>query len=68
MPTDTMPKALELFAEHQPMTPIIDTLRTVLQGEELQSHTLAAAILWCALLLTFFYFLSVKAFRKNISR
>ena len=68
VPTDTMPKALELFAEHQPMTPIIDTLRTVLQGEELQSHTLAAAILWCALLLTFFYFLSVKAFRKNISR
>ena len=33
VPTDTMPKALELFAEHQPMTPIIDTLRTVLQGK-----------------------------------
>ena len=65
VPTDTMPKALQIFAEHQPMTPIIDTLRTALQGEELQMDTLSASIVWCVLLLTVFYALAVRTFRKK---
>lgn len=65
VPIDTMPKALQVFAEHQPMTPIIDTLRTAMQGEAIQTHTLTVAGLWCALLLTLFYVLAVKAFRKK---
>nr|WP_083342916.1 ABC transporter permease [Rhodococcus triatomae] len=32
VPTDTMPTWLHGFAEHQPMTPVIETLRSLLSG------------------------------------
>jgi ABC-2 type transport system permease protein len=32
VPTDTMPAGLAWVAEHQPFTPIIDTLRACLEG------------------------------------
>ena len=32
VPTDSMPAGLAWFAEHQPFTPIIETLRAFLEG------------------------------------
>lgn len=68
VPIDTMPKLLQIFAEHQPMTPIIDSLRALLLNETLETSTLLYAILWCAVLLFLFYILSVKAFKKKNSQ
>ena len=65
VPTDTMPKALRIFAEHQPMTPIIDTLRDALQGKALQADIALTAMLWCVFLLAAFYVLSVRAFQRR---
>lgn len=65
VPTDTMPKALRIFAEHQPMTPIIDTLRNALQGKALQADIALTAMLWCVFLLAAFYVLSVRAFQRK---
>lgn len=65
VPTDTMPKALRIFAEHQPMTPIIDTLRDALQGKALQADIALTAMLWCVFLLAAFYVLSVRAFQRK---
>lgn len=64
-PTDTMPKALQIFAEHQPMTPIIDTLRMAMLGEKMNMDTFMLAILWCVILLIIFYVLSVIAFKNK---
>lgn len=65
VPTDTMPKALRVFAEYQPMTPIIDTLRNALQGKALQADIALTAMLWCVFLLAAFYVLSVRAFQRK---
>lgn len=62
---DTMPKALQVFARNQPMTPIIDTLRAALQGENVNVNTFIIAVVWCAALLIVFYVLSVRAFKKK---
>ena len=65
VPIDTMPKALQIFAEYQPITPVIDSLRALLLNESLKTGTLLSAILWCTVLLLLFYILSVRAFKKK---
>ena len=41
VPTDSMPAGLAWFAEHQPFTPIIETLRACLEGRD------PGADAWC---------------------
>jgi ABC-2 type transport system permease protein len=47
VPTDTMPVALRWFAEYQPFTPIIETLRGLLMGTPI-GNSAVIAIAWCA--------------------
>jgi ABC-2 type transport system permease protein len=49
VPTDSMPTGLAWFAEHQPFTPIIETLRACLEGRDPGSDAWAA-IGWCVLI------------------
>lgn len=49
VPTGTMPTGLRQFAEHQPFTPIIDTLRALMTGAPTGTD-LWLAIGWCALI------------------
>ncbi|WP_432987051.1 ABC transporter permease [Dactylosporangium sp. CA-233914] len=46
-PTASMPDGLRAFTEHQPYTPIIETLRGALTGGPLDEHLLPA-VAWCA--------------------
>lgn len=47
VPTSSMPTGVRWFAEHQPYTPIIDTLRGLLIGTPVGS-TAIMAVAWCA--------------------
>jgi ABC-2 type transport system permease protein len=47
VPTDSMPTALRWFAEYQPFTPIMETVRGLLLGTPIGSSGLAA-VAWCA--------------------
>jgi ABC-2 type transport system permease protein len=47
VPPETMPTGLRWFAEYQPFTPIIETLRGLLMGTGIGSSGLAA-LAWCA--------------------
>lgn len=47
VPVDSMPAGLRWFAEHQPFTPIIETLRGLLTGTAIGSSGLLATA-WCA--------------------
>ncbi|MCW2503295.1 MAG: putative transporter permease protein [Actinomycetia bacterium] len=47
VPTSSMPAGLRQFAEYQPFTPIIETLRGLLTGSPHGADALAA-IAWCA--------------------
>jgi ABC-2 type transport system permease protein len=46
VPTDTMPGGLRVFAEYQPFTPVIETLRGLLMGTPIGNDA-AFAIGWC---------------------
>jgi ABC-2 type transport system permease protein len=47
VPTDSMPAGLRQFADYQPFTPIIETLRALLTGEPVGNHAVVA-VAWCA--------------------
>ncbi len=47
VPTDSMPAGLRWFAEYQPFTPIIETVRGLLTGSAI-GHSAVAAVAWCA--------------------
>ena len=47
VPVDTMPSWLQGFAEHQPVTPVTETLRGLLLGTPVGSSAVTA-LLWCA--------------------
>jgi ABC-2 type transport system permease protein len=46
VPTQTMPGALRVFAENQPFTPIIETLRGLLFGTQI-GNSGVIAVAWC---------------------
>jgi len=50
VPVDTMPTWLQWFADNQPITPIIETIRGLLMGTGLGTEPLWA-IGWCALII-----------------
>ena len=47
VPTDSMPTGLRWFAEYQPFTPIMETLRGLLLGAAI-GDSAAVAMAWCA--------------------
>jgi ABC-2 type transport system permease protein len=63
VPTDAMPPGLSFFAEHQPFTPIIDTLRALLTGAPTGS-ALWVAIGWCVLISVLGYLWSRHLFLR----
>lgn len=50
VPTDSMPTVLRWFADYQPFTPIMDTLRGLLLGTELSATTALLAVGWIVVL------------------
>jgi ABC-2 type transport system permease protein len=63
VPTDSMPPAIRWFAEYQPFTPIIETLRGLLMGTGI-GHNGWLAIGWCAVITAGGYFWSRSAFNR----
>jgi ABC-2 type transport system permease protein len=49
VPTASMPAGVRWFAENQPFTPIIETLRGLLTGTPI-GHNLILAVSWCAVI------------------
>jgi ABC-2 type transport system permease protein len=49
VPVDSMPAGMRWFAEHQPFTPMMDTLRGLLMGTPIGSSGVVA-LAWCALI------------------
>ena len=50
VPADTMPSWMQGFAKHQPMTPVIETLRGLWMGTPI-GHQAIWALIWCGVLL-----------------
>ncbi|GAA3386971.1 ABC transporter permease [Cryptosporangium minutisporangium] len=63
VPTDSMPTALRWFAEYQPFTPIMETLRGLVLGTPIGSSA-TIAIAWCIGLAAVGYLWAKKTFNK----
>jgi ABC-2 type transport system permease protein len=63
-PTATMPAGLRAFADHQPLTPIIDATRSLLSDGRVTTD-LWWALAWCALLWIVFQALSAAVFNRT---
>lgn len=64
---ETLPTWLRGFAEHQPITPVIETLRALLMGTEAGNAPLLAA-LWFGCLLGLSVFWAKSQFRRRAGR
>ena len=67
VPVDSMPAGLAWFAEHQPFTPIIETVRGLFTGN-VDTATALIAVGWCALIALVGYFWSRKLYRRDPAR
>lgn len=66
-PTDAMPWGLRHFAEHQPFTPVIDTLRALTSGSEAGSDGWVA-VGWCLVIALVGYLWSRRLYDKVPAR
>lgn len=64
VPADSMGGGVRQFAEYQPFTPIIETLRGLLAGSP-SSGDAAAAVAWCTGLALLGYAWAVSSFKKR---
>jgi ABC-2 type transport system permease protein len=64
VPTGSMSTAVRWFAQHEPFTPIIDTLRGLLLGTPTDGSAVAA-VAWCAGLALAGYLWSMALFRRE---
>ncbi|WP_067972690.1 ABC transporter permease [Nocardiopsis trehalosi] len=67
VPTDTMPTALRWFAEYQPFTPIIETLRGLLMGTGVGDNAWIATA-WCAAIALGSYLWAKRLYNRDPSR
>lgn len=65
IPTNTLPSFLRIFAENQPMTPVVETVRRLLLAQPLGNH-LFLAIIWCSILLAAAFLTAMKLYRRKI--
>lgn len=64
VPTDTMPAGLRWFADYQPFTPVIETLRGLLLGTGI-GNSAAIALAWCAAISLLSYLWAKHSFHKR---
>ena len=66
VPTDTMPGPVRWFAENQPVTSIVNSIRALFAQQPVGSE-IWIALAWCAGILVVAYGLSIAAYRRRIS-
>jgi ABC-2 type transport system permease protein len=67
VPTETMPRFLRLFAENQPVTHVIEAMRSLMVGTPMGNHAWATVI-WCIALIAVFMPLAVHLFRTRVAK
>src|SRR3954466_16033016 len=67
VPNDSMPAALRWFAEYQPFTPLIETIRGLLMGTPI-GNSAAIAVAWCVAIALGGYLWSKRLFNRESTR
>jgi ABC-2 type transport system permease protein len=66
VPTDTMPGPVRAFAENQPVTSIVDTIRNLLTQQPVGTDVWIA-LGWCISILIVAYFVAMAIYRRKIT-
>jgi ABC-2 type transport system permease protein len=64
VPTDSMPAALRRFADFQPFTPVIETLRGLLLGTAIGDNAIRAVV-WCAVISAVSYLWARRLYNRD---
>lgn len=65
VPTGSMRPAVRAFAENQPVTSIVESLRALLSNQPV-GNEIWIAIAWCVAIMLAGYFLAMRVYRKHV--
>jgi ABC-2 type transport system permease protein len=66
VPTETMPGPVRWFADHQPVTSIVNTIRDLFAGQPV-GDGIWVALAWCGGILVLAYVFAMVAYRRKIA-
>lgn len=66
VPTESMPGPVRVFAEHQPVTAIVDAIRNLFAQQPVGTG-IWVALAWCVGLLALAYALALSAYRRKLA-
>lgn len=64
VPTDSMPKVVRAFAENQPVTSIVESIRALLSGQPV-GHDIWVALGWCIAIALVAYIFAMRAYKRK---
>ncbi|SFT12790.1 ABC transporter permease [Paenibacillus sp. BC26] len=64
VPTESMPAVVRAFAENQPVTSIVESIRALLSNQPVGDE-IWVALAWCLGILVVAYFFAVRAYKKR---
>lgn len=67
VPTDTMPSAVRVFAENQPVTPLVEAIRNLLASQPI-GNDIWVALAWCIAIIVVAYIVAMKIYKTTYSR
>jgi ABC-2 type transport system permease protein len=65
VPTKTMPAGVRAFAEHQPVTSIVESIRVLLSNQPI-GQEIWVALAWCAGIMLVAYVFAMKAYKNRL--
>ena len=65
LPTETMPSALRAFAEHQPVTAVVESIRSFFINKTV-GNEIWVALAWCVGIMAIAYFIAMRAYKKGV--
>jgi ABC-2 type transport system permease protein len=65
VPTGSMPGLVRTFAENQPVTSIVDTIRALLSSQPV-GNDIWVALAWCAGIMLVAYYFAMRAYKKRM--
>src|SRR5512139_2661313 len=65
VPTETMPSGVRAFAENQPVTSIVESIRALLSGQPV-GNDIWIALAWCLGIMLVAYVFAMRAYKKRV--
>ncbi|MBN2737395.1 MAG: ABC transporter permease [Spirochaetales bacterium] len=65
VPTESMPTVVRIFAENQPVTSIVNTIRALLSESPIENE-IWVALAWCLITLVITYLFAIRIYKRKV--